>query len=68
MTTQIVSLHGLVVGYERAVGFYIELYPECVIVIGSEVIWTMEGYSGPGQQVFSNEAQKYHDQAGHMPL
>ena len=37
------------------------------MVIVTKLIWTVEFYAGPGQGIFGEEAQNYHDQAGCMP-
>ena len=45
---------------------YIGLKSKSVMVLGSEVIWTMECSTGQCHRLNEEEEQKYHYQAGYM--
>ena len=47
-----------------AVGLYIGLNPQHIMLLESEGIWTTENATGPGQWVSGEEAQRDHVQAG----
>ena len=50
-----------------AVELYIGIHPKYVMVLLSEIIWTMECSTGPVQIFYVYKAQKDHYQSGYMP-